>query len=71
MAAILISLLLPTIKVLSNKMIAFSDCENLNNNKNNLKDVYVIDNIYIKFIDEKPVAIYSKVKDRYRYFFTQ
>jgi len=71
MVAILISLLLPTIKVLSNKMVVIQDCENLNNNRNSLKDVYVIDNIYIKFIDKKPVAIYSKIKDRYRYFFTQ
>ncbi len=71
MVAILISLLLPTIKVLNNKMVATHDCEKLNNNKNSLKDVYVIDNIYIKFIDKKPVAIYSKVKDKYKYFFNQ
>lgn len=71
MTAIIFSLLIPSIKVVKNKIIAFHDCEILNNGKNDLKNVYRIDDIYIKFIDKKPSFIYSKTKDRFRYLSIQ
>ncbi|MEO0289297.1 MAG: hypothetical protein ABIN00_06635 [candidate division WOR-3 bacterium] len=71
MAAIIFSLLIPSIKVIKNKIVAIHDCETLNNGKNDLKNIYIIDGIYIKFIDKKPSFVYSKTKDRFRYLSIQ
>ncbi|MEO0281320.1 MAG: hypothetical protein ABIN05_03100 [candidate division WOR-3 bacterium] len=71
MAAIIFSLLIPSIKVIKNKFLAMHDCEKLNNGKSDLNNIYKIDDLYIKFIDKKPSFIYSKTKDKFRYLSIQ
>lgn len=71
MTAIIFSLLIPSVQVIKNKIVAIHDCEKLNDGKNDLKNVFMIDGIYIKFLDRKPSFIYSKTKDRFRYFSIQ
>jgi hypothetical protein len=71
MAAIIFSLLIPSIKIVKNKIVAMHDCEKLNNSKSDLRNVYQIDGIYIKFINRKPSFIYTKTKDRFRYLSIQ
>ncbi len=68
MVSIIFSLLIPSIKLAQNKFILYTDCKKLNENKNTIKNIYKVGSRYIKFIDEKPFAIYSKINNSYKYF---
>lgn len=67
MVAIILSLLIPSIKLTQSKFILYTDCKKLNENKNRIKNIYKVGSRYIKFIDGKPFAIYSKIDNSYRY----